>query len=111
MGLRFRRYFGLLPGVRLNLSKKSASVSVGKPGLTVNLSKHGVRQTVSLPGTGLSYTTYQQHPDTDPPAETEPQPRDTGKDIPPLLLYGAIFLALAVSAGIVALIVTLLKNG
>jgi len=110
MGLRFRRYFGLLPGIRLNLSKKGASVSVGRPGLTANLSKHGIRKTVSLPGTGLSYITYQKHPETGAPEEGDPQTDDAAKDIPPLLLYGVIFSILATSIGIVALVVMLLNK-
>ena len=55
MGFRFRRSIRLFPGVRLNVSKSGASVSVGGKGLTVNVGKTGVTRTVSLPGTGLSH--------------------------------------------------------
>ena len=48
MGTRFRRSFKVAPGVRVNLNKKSASISFGPKGL-----KH----TVSTTGKGLSYTT------------------------------------------------------
>lgn len=56
MGLRFRKSIKILPGVKLNLGTKSASVSVGKKGMHYTMSTTG-RKTVSvgLPGTGLSY--------------------------------------------------------
>lgn len=56
MGFRFRRSIRLLPGVRLNLSKGTPSLSVGPRGLTANIGRRGVRTTVGLPGSGLSYT-------------------------------------------------------
>ena len=57
MGLRFRKSLRLVPGLRLNLSKRGASLSVGGKGVTANLGSRGVRTTVGIPGTGLSYTT------------------------------------------------------
>jgi hypothetical protein len=57
MGFRFRRSIRLLPGVRLNLSKGTPSISVGPRGFTTNIGKRGVRNTIGLPGSGLSYTT------------------------------------------------------
>lgn len=57
MGLfRFRQSIRLAPGVRINLGKRGASLSVGRPGATVNIGKKGLRTTVGAPGTGLSYT-------------------------------------------------------
>jgi hypothetical protein len=57
MGLRFRRSFKILPGIRMNVSKSGVSTSIGKPGATVNLRPDGrIRETVGLPGTGLSYS-------------------------------------------------------
>ena len=57
MGWRYRRSVKIAPGVRLNLGKRSAGVSVGPRGakLSVN-TKREVRRTVGLPGTGLSHT-------------------------------------------------------
>lgn len=55
MGFRFHKRISLFRGIRLNLSKSGASVSVGKPGLSVNLSKDGATGSVGIPGTGLSY--------------------------------------------------------
>jgi hypothetical protein len=57
MTWRFRRSVRLAPGFRLNLGKRSASLSVGERGFTTNLSRRGVRSTFSLAGTGFSYVT------------------------------------------------------
>lgn len=67
MGFRFRRSIRIFPGLRINLGKRGASLSVGGHGATVNLSARGTRTTVGLPGTGLSYSTYA--PRTSKPAE------------------------------------------
>lgn len=56
MGFRFRRSFGVLPGLRINLSKRGASVSVGVRGAHMTVGSSGVRNTVGIPGTGASYT-------------------------------------------------------
>jgi hypothetical protein len=55
MGFRFQKRIGLLPGIRLNLSRFGASVTVGKPGLSVNLAKDGATGNVGIPGTELSF--------------------------------------------------------
>ncbi len=52
---RFHRSLKLIPGVRLNLSKTGASVSLGVRGARLNLGPRGVRTTVGIPGSGLSY--------------------------------------------------------
>lgn len=58
MGFRFRKSIKLLPGVKLNLTKKGiSSVSLGKKGSTVNINKNGAKITLGIPGTGLSYET------------------------------------------------------
>ena len=58
MGLRFRKSIKLAPGVKLNLGKKSAGISLGGKygGVSFN-TKSGARARVSAPGTGISYTT------------------------------------------------------
>src|SRR5262245_45052595 len=56
MGYRFRKSITLLPGVRVNVSKSGASLSLGPKGATVNLGKGGVRGTYDLPGSGSYYT-------------------------------------------------------
>lgn len=56
MGLRFRKSIKIAPGVRLNIGKKSAGVSVGSKygGFSVN-SRTGMHKRVSVPGTGVSF--------------------------------------------------------
>lgn len=56
MGFSFRKSINIGNGVRLNLGKKSASVSVGGKGYRYSVSTTGRRTTTfSLPGTGISY--------------------------------------------------------
>ncbi len=55
MGFRFRKSVKLIPGVKMNLGKKGASVSFGSRGARVTVGKT-TRTTVGIPGTGLSYT-------------------------------------------------------
>jgi hypothetical protein len=62
MGLRFRRRVSLLPGLRLNLSKSGASISVGHKGAWVTVGPRGRRMTVGLPGTGLYWTETAKRP-------------------------------------------------
>ncbi len=56
MGFRFRKSFKVFPGVKVNLSTKGVSTSVGVKGASVNLSSRGVRTTVGIPGTGVSWS-------------------------------------------------------
>jgi hypothetical protein len=56
LGFRFRKSIGILPGLRLNISKTGVSTSIGRPGGTVNIRGRRVRTTVGLPGSGLSYS-------------------------------------------------------
>lgn len=63
MSFRFRKQINILPGLKLNISKKGvSSVSAGKKGAMVNLGRRGMSQTVGLPGTGLSYRTDKSTP-------------------------------------------------
>ncbi|MFN7971199.1 MAG: DUF4236 domain-containing protein [Acidobacteriota bacterium] len=55
MPLRFWRSIKIAPGLRLNLSKRGASVSVGPRGAHLTMGTSGARYSVGLPGTGLSY--------------------------------------------------------
>lgn len=57
MGFGFRKSFKLAPGLKVNLSKRGAGVSLGGKGLTHSIGASGRRTTVSASGTGLSYTT------------------------------------------------------
>lgn len=55
MGLRFQKRISLLKGIKLNLSKGGASVTVGKKGASINIGKDGVTGNAGIPGSGLSY--------------------------------------------------------
>lgn len=57
MPLRFRQTFTIFPGVRINISKRGISASIGGPGATVNVGPQGIRATLGIPSSGLSYTT------------------------------------------------------
>lgn len=58
MGLRFRKSIKLGNGVKLNIGKKSVSMSVGGKGARYTVNSSGQRtKSVGIPGTGLSYTT------------------------------------------------------
>jgi hypothetical protein len=70
---RFRRSFRLLPGLRLNLGKRSASLSVGVRGAHVTFGgPQGTRTTISAPGTGLSYTEVSKPAHAPPDASAAP---------------------------------------
>ncbi len=53
MGLRFRRSWSVVPGIRFNLGLKGGSVSFGTRGLHYTVGTSGSRITAGIPGTGL----------------------------------------------------------
>ena len=55
MGWRFQRRRKILPGVTLNVGKRSAGVSVVPRGAKLNAGTRGVGASLSLLGTGLAY--------------------------------------------------------
>jgi Protein of unknown function (DUF4236) len=55
MGWRFQKRKQLFPGVRLNLSKGGAGISVGRKGARLSASRRGLTASVGLVGTGLAY--------------------------------------------------------
>ncbi len=56
MGLRFRKSIKVAPGVKLNLNKNSASVTVGTKRAHYTVNSNGKKTTsAGIPGTGLSY--------------------------------------------------------
>ncbi len=57
MGFRFRKTINIIPGVRLNLSNGSPSLSIGPRGASVSIGNRGTYANLGLPGTGLSYRT------------------------------------------------------
>lgn len=58
MAWRYHKSIELLPGVRLNLNAKSASISMGTKGFHTTINTKGVvTNSVGIPGTGISYRT------------------------------------------------------
>jgi Protein of unknown function (DUF4236) len=55
VGWRFQKRKKLLPGVMLNLGKRSASVRAGPRGAKLNVGTRGIGATLTLLGTGLAY--------------------------------------------------------
>lgn len=91
MGLRFRRSFKIAPGVRVNLNKKSASVSFGPKGLKHTVSTTGKSHTtVGIPGTGLSYTTTGggSRPASVPSAQRPTSPKSKAVVLPLCIFLG-----------------------
>jgi len=57
MAFRFRRRIPIMPGVRVNVSKRGLSLSGGVRGASMTAGQHGLHGNVGAPGTGLSYRT------------------------------------------------------
>lgn len=53
MGLRFRQYIKLMPGLTLNVSKTGFSFRAGVPGASLNFGRNGVFANAGIPGTGI----------------------------------------------------------
>lgn len=77
MGFRFRKQIKIAPGVKINLGKKSASVSIGGKGLTQTFSTTGKSTTtVGIPGSGMSFSTTNS-PTKNTVTKSEPAPAPT----------------------------------
>lgn len=58
MGFRVRKSFKVMPGVRMTVTPRGVSTSVGTRGARVSVHSSGrVTRTVGIPGTGISHTT------------------------------------------------------
>ena len=91
MGTRFRRSFKVAPGVRVNLNKKSASISFGPKGLKHTVSTTGKSHTtVGVPGTGLSYTTSSDQPARVPAAQRPTSPKSKAVVLPLCIFLGVL---------------------
>jgi hypothetical protein len=97
MGWGFRRSFKLAPGVRVNLGKKSASLSFGVRGARYTTGTMGRQVTVGLPGTGLYYTKK---------LETKEQERGLGRFLATagMVFFGGIAVLVALVTILSALV-------
>jgi hypothetical protein len=73
MGLRFRKTLSIIPGVRLNIGKKSASVRIGIKGFGYTTGTAGQTVSASLPGSGLGVSHKIKSGTTAPRAATVSQ--------------------------------------
>ena len=55
MGLRIFRRFKLFPGLRLNISKRGASITAGVPGAHLTVGRDGATVSAGVPGSGVSW--------------------------------------------------------
>ena len=53
MSWRFRKTFKVLPGVRLNLTERGLSATIGAAPFSVNVGPRGVYSNIGIPGTGI----------------------------------------------------------
>ena len=85
MAFRFYKRIRLIPGLRVNLSRSGASLSIGHRGAWLTIGARGGRVTLGLPGTGILYT--QRLPAAGVPHNTQPPPPISGvyriEHIPP----------------------------
>lgn len=73
MATRFHKSKKILPGVKVNLNKKSASITIGPKWLHKTYSTTGrTTTTVSAPGTGLSYSQSTSAKKKEPAPATDP---------------------------------------
>ena len=54
MALRFRKSFGIMRGMRLNIGLEGISASVRRRGAPVHIGRRGVYGNLGMPGTGIS---------------------------------------------------------
>jgi Protein of unknown function (DUF4236) len=65
VGLRFSRRLSIIPGLRVNLSRSGASLSIGHRSAWFTIGPREPRVTLGAPGTGLYWT--EVVPPTRPP--------------------------------------------
>lgn len=89
MSWRFRKTFKVLPGVRLNLTARGLSATLGASPFSVNIGPRGVYRNIDIPGTGLWNrqridvpSVALGSPVVSPPA-APPQPTPAVPSIPP----------------------------
>src|ERR1022692_2314160 len=75
MSWRFRKTFRVLPGVKLNLTARGLSATLGASPFSVNVGPRGVYQNVSIPGTGIWDRQRRDFPSSQP-SRTEPPVTD-----------------------------------
>ncbi|HZU13066.1 MAG TPA: DUF4236 domain-containing protein [Chloroflexota bacterium] len=72
MGFRLYRRIGIVPGLRINLSRSGPSLTVGGGGFHYTVGPTGTRTSLGVPGTGLYYTKHHAWRTASPPAPVLP---------------------------------------
>jgi hypothetical protein len=80
MSWRFRKTFKVLPGVKLNLTARGLSATLGAAPFSVNIGPKGVYRNVSIPGTGI--WDRQRIGGPSQPSGVEPPSADDGSGVP-----------------------------
>lgn len=81
MSWRFRKTFKVLPGVKLNLTARGLSATIGAAPFSVNVGPRGVYRNISIPGTGAWERERLDSPSQ--PAPDEQTPQRYGPHAPP----------------------------
>lgn len=81
MSWRFRKSFKVLPGVKLNLTARGLSATIGAAPFSVNVGPRGVYRNISIPGTGVWDRQRVDSPSQSVSDERIPQP--SGQDVAP----------------------------
>src|SRR5437867_9378977 len=81
MGWRFRKSFSPLPGVRLTLSPRGISTSVGAGPLRFTVGPQGPAVTARIPGTGIAFREQIHLPGSESGSPLE-KPQPTPVDVP-----------------------------
>ena len=101
MGFRFRKSIKIAPGVRVNIGKKSTSISFGGKGARYTVSSTGRKTaSVGIPGTGLSYVA------TETKKKPSSKPVTVQKKTPSKMTYkvcSIIMLILGILTGLMGL--------
>lgn len=72
MSWRFRKTFRVLPGIKLNLTARGLSATLGAAPFSVNVGPRGVYRNVSIPGTGIWDRQHIGGPSPQSPAPQSP---------------------------------------
>lgn len=84
MSWRFRKSFKVLPGVKLNITRRGLSATLGASPFSLNVGPHGVYSNISIPGTGIWNRTRLDNPTPLLPVPSTPVPIAAPKTLEPV---------------------------
>ena len=98
MSFRFNRRIGILPCLRINLSKSGVSLSAGVRGAHITVGRTP-RITLGIPGSGISWTEAMEHGRRAPPTAQPVQPRSGWAILGWVALLLFVLVAISVGGG------------